>query len=80
MQDDYTNDKAAAAPVMTVDEAAKILRLGRVQAYRAVARGEIPHINIGRRILVLREPLERMLRGEDAALKLGRPLKIPAAA
>ncbi len=36
-----------------------------MQAYEAVKRGEIPHLRIGKRIIVLAEPLDRMLRGED---------------
>jgi len=49
---------------MTVEEAAKLLSIGRNQAYEGVARGEIPHVRIGKRILVLREPLDRILSGE----------------
>jgi excisionase family DNA binding protein len=52
---------------LTVEEVAKILKIGRMQAYEAVHRGEIPHIRIGKRIVVLAEPLERMLRGEGRA-------------
>ena len=48
----------------TIDEAAKELGIGRNQAYAAARRGEIPTIRIGKRILVLREPLKRMLEGE----------------
>ncbi len=44
-----------------VEEAAKLLRIGRNQAYDAVANGEIPSIRIGKRILVPRIALERML-------------------
>ena len=47
----------------TIDEAAKELGIGRNQAYAAAKRGEIPTIRIGKRILVLREPLRRMLEG-----------------
>jgi excisionase family DNA binding protein len=47
----------------TIDEAAKVLGIGRNQAYAAAKRGEIPIIRIGKRILVLREPLKRMLDG-----------------
>lgn len=54
----------ATAKTMTVEEAAKVLSIGRNQAYDGVNRGEIPHVRIGKRILVLREPLERMLAGE----------------
>jgi excisionase family DNA binding protein len=45
----------------TIDEAAKELGIGRNQAYAAAKRGEIPTIRIGKRILVLREPLKRLL-------------------
>ena len=48
---------------LTIDEAAKVLGVGRNKAYEAVHRGEIPTIRIGKRILVLREPLKRMLEG-----------------
>ncbi len=58
----------ATAKTMTVEEAAKVLSIGRNQAYDGVNRGEIPHVRIGKRILVLREPLERMLAGEGPAL------------
>ena len=47
----------------TIDEAAKELGIGRNQAYAAAKRGEIPTIQIGKRILVLREPLKRLLAG-----------------
>lgn len=47
--------------VFTVDEAAKFLGIGRAGAYQAVAQGEIPSVRIGRRILVPRQALERLL-------------------
>jgi excisionase family DNA binding protein len=47
----------------TIDEAAKELGIGRNQAYAAAKRGQIPTIRIGKRILVLKEPLKRMLEG-----------------
>ena len=45
----------------SVRKTAKELNIGVNQAYEAVHRGEIPHIKIGKRILVLREPLKRLL-------------------
>ena len=51
------------AKTQTVEEAAKELGIGRNQAYAAARRGEIPIIRIGKRILVLREPLRRLLGG-----------------
>lgn len=46
---------------MTVCEAAAALSIGRGLAYEAVKRGEIPVIKVGRRLLVPRRALEKML-------------------
>jgi excisionase family DNA binding protein len=50
---------------LTVEEAAEILGLSRAFAYEAVRRGEIPSIRIGRRILVPKAALDRLLSGEQ---------------
>ena len=47
--------------VMTVEEAARYLQIGRGSAYEAARTGELPVIRIGRRILVSRAALRRML-------------------
>jgi excisionase family DNA binding protein len=54
----------AAQPLTyTVEEAAKLLRIGRNQGYDEAAKsGELPTIKIGKRILVPRAALERMLK------------------
>jgi excisionase family DNA binding protein len=44
-----------------VPEAARILGIGRSAAYEAVRRGEIPSIRLGKRLVVPRAALERML-------------------
>jgi excisionase family DNA binding protein len=49
----------------TVRETAKDLGIGVNQCYEAAKRGDIPSIRIGKRILVLREPLKRMLVGNS---------------
>ena len=46
---------------LTVEEAAALLGIGRNSAYQAVAAGQIPVIRIGRRLLVPRAALERLL-------------------
>jgi excisionase family DNA binding protein len=51
---------------LTVEEVAATLGISRAFAYEAVRRGEIPSIRIGRRVLVPRAPLERLLDGADA--------------
>lgn len=51
---------------MSITETAKELGIGRNQAYEAARRGEIPVIRIGKRLLVPKAALERMLAGETA--------------
>ncbi len=46
-----------------VPEAARILGIGRSAAYEAVRRGEIPSIRLGKRLVVPRAALERLLEG-----------------
>jgi excisionase family DNA binding protein len=46
---------------MTITEVAALLGISRSAAYRAVARGEIPTIRIGRRLLVPTAKLYAML-------------------
>ncbi|MCH9000580.1 MAG: helix-turn-helix domain-containing protein [Proteobacteria bacterium] len=54
------NEKTEAV-TMSVPEAGRRLGIGRNAAYEAAARGEIPMIRIGRRMLVPRAAFERML-------------------
>lgn len=51
---------------ITIAEAAKVLGIGRNQAYEAAKRGDLPTMRMGNRILVLAGPLDRMLNGEGA--------------
>ena len=46
---------------LSVEEAAKVLGIGRNLCYDRVKTGEIPAIKIGRRLLVPRRALERLL-------------------
>lgn len=48
---------------LTVEEAATLLGISRAFAYEAVRRGEIPSIRIGRRVLVPRVALDRLVNG-----------------
>jgi excisionase family DNA binding protein len=47
---------------LTVEEAARSLGVSRAHAYELAARGEIPTLRLGRRILVPKEALVRMMR------------------
>jgi len=58
-------DEAKEAEGYTVEYAGRLLGLGRYAARRAVARGEIPAIKIGRRIIVPRRAFEEMLKGRE---------------
>ena len=47
--------------VLTVEEAARLLRISRGLAYEMVKQRALPTIRLGRRILVPRSALERLL-------------------
>ena len=51
--------------VISVDELARVLDVGRGEAYAAVHRGEVPSLRIGRRIVIPTPALLRML-GADS--------------
>lgn len=46
----------------SVSEVMELLDISRGLAYEAIRRGEIPSIHIGRRILIPRAGLERMIQ------------------
>jgi excisionase family DNA binding protein len=47
-----------------VEEAGRLLGIGRNQAYEAAKRGDFPTIKIGKRILVPKAAFDRLLRDE----------------
>ena len=49
-----------------VEEAAKMLGIGRNLAYELVASGEIPSLRLGRRIVVPKGAFDRLLSGDGA--------------
>ena len=58
-------EATAGRATITVGAAAKILGIGRNQAYAAAARGELPVIRIGKRLLVPIPALERLVNDGD---------------
>ena len=59
--------------VLTVEQAAKFLRLGRNAVYDGIGCGEIPHRRIGRAIRLSRAALMQWLAGScGAASKRGQ--------
>jgi excisionase family DNA binding protein len=55
--------------LLTVDEAAEILRIGRNGAYAAVANGCLPAVRIGRTIRIPRDALAVLIRADDRATR-----------
>lgn len=53
--------KSEQAVTYTVDQTAALLGIGRNHCYEAVKRGQIPSVRIGRRYLVPRAALNRLL-------------------
>ena len=63
-----TNKRTSDQLTMPVwPDAARALGLGRNATYEAIARGDIPSVRIGKRILVPVKALERLLAGGKAA-------------
>ena len=60
-------DRPEQRLTMSVEEAALALGISRTFAYEAVARGEIPCIRIGRRILIPKVALQRLLESAGDA-------------
>jgi excisionase family DNA binding protein len=52
---------------VSVEEAAEILGISRALAYSLVARQELPSLKLGRRVLVPRSALHRMLELEPSS-------------
>jgi excisionase family DNA binding protein len=57
----FHDPKLVDRKTCTVKEAAKMLGISQPSAYEAAARGEIPTVRIGKRILVPLVALDRML-------------------
>lgn len=50
---------------LSVEEAAELLGISKGLMYEAVRMGQIPHIRIGRRVIIPRLALLKMLEGEN---------------
>jgi len=69
-QSDADSGMCGRTLLLTVEEAARLLRLGRTSTYELVMRGEIQSVRIGRRRLVVREGLDRYVKWTPS---LGQP-------
>ena len=57
--------------VYTVEQAARLLGLGRSGAYEAVRRGDLPAIRVGKRLIIPKTALDRMLAQAGQPSKIG---------
>ena len=60
-----TDMGAEEKAALSVRQAARLLGIGDNLAFRMVQEGRIPSVRLGRRILVPRRALERMLESSD---------------
>jgi excisionase family DNA binding protein len=65
MEEETTLGKVAVKETLTPDEAAELLGIGRALCYEQIRLGNIPSVRLGRKILVLRPGLLRILNGGE---------------
>lgn len=61
MKAENTTANSGESLVLTPVETAKLLRIGRATVYEQIRQGTIPSIRMGRKILVPRKALEKIL-------------------
>ncbi len=65
MADSMGENSSVERLCMTIPEAARVLGVSRNFGYELARRGEIPVIRFGRRMVVPRAALEKMLAKDD---------------
>jgi excisionase family DNA binding protein len=61
MKAENTTANSGESLVLTPVETAKLLRIGRATVYEQIRQGTIPSLRMGRKILVPRKALEKLL-------------------
>lgn len=65
MNTTFPNVPSESMPaVLTPAETFRLLRIGRTSGYAMIRKGELPSIRIGRRVLIPRAQLLRLLEGQ----------------
>ena len=54
-------ERSLECKVLSVEEAGKVVGLGKSAAYKAIHNGELPSIKLGRKLVVPIAELERLL-------------------
>ena len=61
MNEPHATNRTEERLVWTVEEAARLLGISRAHAYDLVALGELPHLRLGRRLVVPKHAIEVLL-------------------
>lgn len=61
-----TGTPSANSRVWTVSEAAVLLGVSRAHAYELVARGQLRHVRLGRRVVVPKRAIDELLEARPA--------------
>jgi excisionase family DNA binding protein len=64
--DAETSTTAASSRVWTVTEAAVLLGVSRAHAYELVARGQLRHVRLGRRVVIPKRAVDELLDARPA--------------
>ena len=67
VQEMQRNASDSKSLVWTVEEAGRLLGISRAHAYELVARGELPHLRLGRRVVVPKQVIESLLASVHTA-------------
>jgi excisionase family DNA binding protein len=51
--------------VWSVEQAGRLLGISRAHAYELIARGDLPHLRLGRRVVVPKHAIEMLLAQVD---------------
>ena len=57
-------DNDSAPLLITIEQAAKLLNIGRGLCYQLVQENRLPHLRLGRRLLISRQALEQWVAYE----------------
>lgn len=71
-------DSAEPTAALSVPETARFLGISRRLVYDGIARGDLPSIRVGRRVLVPRPALDAMLAAAPASRALEKATLVPA--
>jgi excisionase family DNA binding protein len=67
MDEDAMSVERGERLVWSVEEAGRLLGISRAHAYELVTRGELPHLRLGRRVVVPKHAIALLLASVDTS-------------